>query len=196
MLLTMAACQVSQHDRSSGAKEVGLADDTRLSDAIVLVIRHAEKTENGPGLSPVGQKRAKAYVQYFKDFSVDSRPLDLDCLVAGADSEKSHRPRLTLEPLAEALRLRIELEFATQQYQELADVLRSQPHGKHILICWRHEKIPELLQSLGGDPNEVLPDGKWPDQEYAWVVQLRYDLKGHLSEAKRIDEGLIVGDAK
>jgi hypothetical protein len=73
-------------------------------------------------------------------------------------------------------------------------VLESQPHGTHILICWRHEKIPELLQSLGGDPNEVLPNGKWPDQEYAWVVQLRYDLKGHLSEAKRIDEGLIVGD--
>ena len=165
ILLTMAACQVSQHDRSSGAKEVGLADDRGLSDAIVLVIRHAEKPENGPGLSPAGQKRAQAYVQYFKDFTVDEKPLDLNCLIAGADSEKSHRPRLTLEPLAEALHLRIELEFATEQYRELVEVLRTQPHGKHILICWRHEKIPGLLQALGADPNELLPEGKWPDQQ-------------------------------
>ena len=77
-------------------------------------------------------------------------------------------------------------------------MLRAQPHGKHILICWRHERIPELLRALGANPNELLPDGKWPDQEYAWVVRLRYDHRGQLipSEVKRIDEGLVVGEAK
>ena len=74
LLLIMTACQVSHHDRYSGAKEVGPADNNGLSDATVLIIRHAEKPPTGAGLSRAGEQRAQAYVQYFKDFTVD-RPL-------------------------------------------------------------------------------------------------------------------------
>jgi Ketopantoate reductase PanE/ApbA len=47
----------------------------------------------------------------------------------------------------------------------LADELRSGPYSnKNILVCWHHGKIPELLASLGADPQKLLPPkGKWPE---------------------------------
>ncbi|HUD83961.1 MAG TPA: hypothetical protein VMQ67_10685, partial [Candidatus Saccharimonadales bacterium] len=77
-------------------------DFAGLKDAVVLVIRHAEKPENGKALSPEGVERAKAYVHYFQSFQVYGKPLKLDSLFAASDSKKSIRPRLTLEPLSRA----------------------------------------------------------------------------------------------
>ena len=42
-------------------------------DAVVLIIRHAEDADTGPGISPRGQERAEAYKDYFLNFTVDSR---------------------------------------------------------------------------------------------------------------------------
>lgn len=169
-----------------------------LSDAVILIIRHAEKPASGPGLSPAGQQRAEAYVPYFRNFTVDSTPLDLDYLVATADSRVSQRPRLTLEPLGKALQLKIDLRFQSKQGQELAAELQARPHGKRILIAWHHGAIPELLRALGADPAKLLPRAKWPDAEFAWVLLLRYDQAGHLipNATRRIPEGLMPGDSK
>src|ERR1700704_3991187 len=65
-------------------------------DAVVLIIRHAEKPDTGPGLSPSGQQRAEAYKDYFKNFTVDSKPLRVDAIFAAKDSKESERPRLTV----------------------------------------------------------------------------------------------------
>ena len=74
-----------------------------LKNAVILVIRHAEIPDNGCGLSASGEARAMAYVNYFKIFKIDGRPLKLDRLFAAADSKESHRPRLTIEPTGKAL---------------------------------------------------------------------------------------------
>src|SRR5271155_5377145 len=74
-----------------------------LQDAVILIIRHAEKPESGMDLTPTGEQRARAYVDYFKNFQIDSQPFKLDRLIATADSKNSHRPRLTLTPLSQAL---------------------------------------------------------------------------------------------
>src|SRR5262245_23938348 len=66
----------------------------------VLIIRHAEKPADGPGLTPRGEERAKAYPRYFRNFTVDGKPLHLDRIFAAADSDESQRPRLTVLPLA------------------------------------------------------------------------------------------------
>jgi len=42
-----------------------------LANAVILVIRHAEKAESGPGLSAQSEARAKSYVNYFKSFRID-----------------------------------------------------------------------------------------------------------------------------
>src|SRR5690348_11541112 len=76
-------------------------------NSVVLIIRHAEDADSGDGISPLGEKRAKAYENYFLNFTIDSKRLDPKAAFAAKDSKKSHRPRLTLEPFAKAAKLKI-----------------------------------------------------------------------------------------
>ncbi|MGO9303653.1 MAG: hypothetical protein ACLP3R_08095 [Candidatus Korobacteraceae bacterium] len=170
-------------------------NSSALKNAVILVIRHAEQPDDGDGLSSAGEARARAYVNYFKTFTIDRQPLTLDYLFAAADSHASHRPRLTVEPIAKELGLTIDTRFKNQQFSELADEIRGQPHGKNILICWHHGEIPQLLRALGADPKRVLPKGKWPNDEFDWLIELRYDENGVLFESKRIDENLSSDDS-
>ena len=168
-----------------------------LRNVVILIVRHAEKPDSGMELTAAGAQRADAYTNYFRRFIVDSKPLSLDCLIAAADSKNSHRPRLTLEPLSKSLGLPLDLRYNDKESDQLAAELQARPHGKQILICWRHGQIPALLQALGADPAKLLPDGKWPDEVFSWVIQLRYDQEGRLmpGETKRIPENLMPGDA-
>jgi hypothetical protein len=166
-----------------------------LQSAIVLIVRHAEKPAQGVGLSDAGEKRAMAYATYFKDFKIGTSSLTPDYLVATADSDNSHRPKLTLEPLAKALDLKISDKFKSKDFALLAGQLKSKPHGKRILIAWHHGEIPDLIQALGGDPSGLLPNGKWPNEEFSWVIELRYDSNGNLAESARICEKLMPGDS-
>jgi hypothetical protein len=164
-------------------------------DGVILIIRHAEKPVQGYTLTPAGVERAKAYVNYFKNYTLDSKPFTLDYLFAAADSPSSHRSRLTIEPLSRAIGLPIDSHFKHNEYQELADKIGGEPPGKHILICWRHEDIPGLVHALGGNPDQLIPGGKWPEQVFGWVIQLRYNGDGKLIKAERIEENLMPDDS-
>jgi hypothetical protein len=167
-------------------------------DAVVLIIRHAEDADTGPGISPRGQERAEAYKDYFLKFSMDSKPLEPAAIFAAKDSKKSHRPRLTVEPFAKAAKLRIDTRFGNNQSAELTADLRATEQGKVVLVCWRHGVIPDLLRALGATPKSFLPGGKWPTAVYDWVILLSYDQDGRLipGNSRRINEHLIPGDSQ
>jgi hypothetical protein len=167
-------------------------------DAVVLIIRHAEKPDTGPRLSPSGQERAEAYKDYFQKFTVDSKRLSPDAIFAAKDTKGSQRPRLTVEPFAKAAKLRIDARFSSNRSTELAAALRATEQGKRILISWHHTDIPDLLRALGAKPKSVLPGGKWPDPVFDWVILLNYDQDGRLIPAstRRINEHLRPGDAQ
>src|SRR5262245_24231875 len=167
--------QSAQSENSSG-----------LRDAVILVIRHAEKADDGHGLSSLGVARAKAYAGYFKNFTIDGRAVKLDEIFASKDSRISHRPLLTIEPTAEELGLKINDRFKNNHFNELVNEIKSQPHGENVLVVWHHGNIPGLLRSLGADPKTLLPNGKWPGHVYDWLIELRYDENGNLLESKRI----------
>jgi hypothetical protein len=173
-------------------------DAAGLRDAVILVIRHAEKAEIGNDLSPKGVERARAYVRYFETFQMDGKPLKLDSLFAARDSKHSNRPRLTLEPLSRALNVPLDCNFKDKEPEALARELESTPHGRTILICWHHDQIPDLLRALGADPGALLPEGRWPGSVYGWVIELRYDHQGRLepAECKRVNEALRPGDLR
>ena len=165
-------------------------------DAVVLIIRHAEDADSGDGISPLGEKRAEAYKNYFLNFTVDSKRLEPAVIFAAKDSKKSHRPRLTMEPFAKAANLKIDMRFGNDQSTDLAADLRANQQGKVILICWRHPYIPALLGALGANPKTFLPKGKWPGAVYNWVILLSFDQDGRLiaSSSKRTNEHLLPGD--
>ncbi|WP_027059839.1 flagellar basal body-associated protein FliL [Mesorhizobium loti] len=165
---------------------------TGLADATVLIVRHGEKPDSGPGLSPAGEARAQAYAAYFQPFMLDGAPFRPDMLVASADSKNSARERLTLTPLSEALKLPIDQRFADHEVQNLVAALSTESHGKSILIAWHHGQLAKLIKAFGADPKALLPDGKWPGDIFNWVVVLRFDHTGQLvpGSAKVIEEKL------
>ncbi len=187
VLLLLTACRSATADDAPG-----------LRDATVLIIRHAEKPETGSGLSPDGVERANAYVHYFNTFQVGGQSLKIDGLFAAADSKKSERPRLTLEPLSRALNLPLNTAFKDKEPETLARELETRPHGTNILICWHHQEIPELLRAMGANPEQLLSHGEWPGHVYGWVIELRYDHEGHLKtdDCKRIKEHLRPDDSE
>jgi hypothetical protein len=166
-------------------------------DAVVLIIRHAEDADSGNSISPRGEQRAEAYKNYFMNFAVDSKRLEPNVVFAAKDSRKSHRPRLTVEPFAEAANLKIDTRFGNNQSAELAADLRAKYQEKIILICWRHQYIPALLQAFGATPTDFLPRGRWPGAVYNWIILLSFDQNGRLipERSKRINEHLVSGDA-
>lgn len=177
------------------AEPLHVGNSTALKNAVILVIRHAEQSDDGDGLSSAGEARAKAYVNYFKNFTIDGQPLKLDYLFAAADSRSSRRPRLTIEPTAKELGLTIDTRFKNQQFLELVDEIQSLPHSTNVLICWHHGKIPQLLRALGADPKRLLPDGRWPGDVFDSLIELRYDRNGNLFESRRIDERFSSNDS-
>src|SRR5262249_1085506 len=90
-----------------------------------------------------------------------------DFIFAAKDSKKSHRPRETVRPLAKRLELKVNDDYADEDFTKLARELFHDPRyaGKTVLICWHHRKIPELAASVGGDAtkhwNEKCFDGVW-----------------------------------
>ena len=162
-----------------------------MAGVTILIVRHAEKPESGPDLSPAGSARAAASARYFNPFSAaGGGSFTPDMLIASKDTTKSDRPELTLAPLSVAIGLPIDTRFANHDVKDLAETLRSTVHGKHILIAWHHGHIPKLIRALGGDPASVLPGGEWPDNVYDWVLELGFDNEGRLSDERKIDENL------
>ena len=165
-----------------------------LSNATILVIRHAEEPSKGDGLSSRGTARAQEYVDYFKNFTIDGKPVKIDYLFAASDSSNSRRPRLTLEPIAQALGISIDSQFKSKDFLKLAQKIETLPPGSNVLICWHHSDIPNLIGALGADAEKVLTNGKWPGKVYGWLIQLRYNEKGNLFASKRIKEHLFKND--
>ena len=58
--------------------------------------------------------------------------------------------------------------------------------GRVSAVVGTHTHIPTADE-------QILPQGKWPDEEFDWLIQLRYDENGHLLNSQRINENLTPG---
>jgi hypothetical protein len=144
------------------------------------VIRHAEKPLVGDGLTAAGELHARKYVRYFENYRLRGRRIHLDYLYVATDKKESKRPRLTMIPLSKALKLPINVTYTDKQERELVDSLKPIARGKHILICWRHGDIPNLVAAFGADQMALVPGGVWPSDQYNWVMQICFDRNGRL----------------
>ena len=160
--------------------------------ATLLLIRHAEESggEGDVGLSPAGEARAAAYVAYFRHAVDPARPLS--ALIAASDHPDSHRPRLTLEPLAAASGLAIDASLDETAIPGLVARVQASRDGTTTLVCWRHKQLPALVQALGAE----LPHAKWPDHEYGWLLRFEYGADGALAAFDASSEQLMYGDGR
>ena len=150
-----------------------------LADSTVLLIRHAEKPDSGKGLSPMGQARADGYAAYFPSLPIHPKG-HYDHLYASEDSGKSHRPKLTLTPLAHALGMHVKTPYLDKDYCKLGDELLDPGKdysNQNILICWHHGEILNLTNLLlKKNPPSDLP-AKWPGDVFGWLLWISYDAK-------------------
>jgi hypothetical protein len=161
-----------------------------LANNTILIIRHSEKPDTGAGLNVAGEARARLYTKYFQPFKEEGLSIQVDSLYAGADSRSSMRPRLTLEPLSKSSGMPLHSNIGTKDSELLVQTLRTEAHGQHPLIAWRHGEIPALLRAFGASPEELLPNGQWPDDVFDWVIVLNMGPDGKLTSAKRIRQSL------
>lgn len=167
------------------------------------MIRHGEKPQSGTGLAIAGQERAQAYAIYFQNYVLNSSSIKLDYIFATADSPESHRPRLTVEPLAKAIGLDINDKHKDKDYPKVADDILQNPKydNSNILICWHHGEILDLAAALGADANNLPPSSNWPSPSwpgdiFGWLLQLCYDKDGNIipSQTICINEKLMYDD--
>ncbi|HEY6347233.1 MAG TPA: histidine phosphatase family protein [Bryobacteraceae bacterium] len=174
------------------------------ANATIYLIRHAEKPDTGPGLSPAGQARAQAYVHYLQNQTdPQGKPIQWDYLFASTDSENSDRPLLTITPLATAIKKPIDSNCADKHYLKLEQHIRENAKdyaNKNILICWHHGEILDLAGALGASP-ESLPSSsnwpnKWPGEVFGWLLKVYYEGDGTLEnqQSQAINEHLMPDD--
>jgi hypothetical protein len=58
----------------------------------------------------------------------------------------------------------LHVNIGTKDSEQLAQQLKSESHGQHPLIAWRHGEIPTLLRALGASQEKLLPNAQWPDE--------------------------------
>lgn len=137
-------------------------------------MRHAEKTgeKSDPHLSREGTQRAERLATYIpQQFGTPQ------FLVAAATSERSRRPRETLEPLAVVSGLEIMDRFDDEEVDPLIGHLRSKNYsGKFGVISWRHSDIPRLVAALGA-PRGTYPSS-WDETEYDLIIVMNFPETG------------------
>ena len=169
----------------------------------IVMVRHAEEPEEGgANLSVAGQARAHAYTAYLPSLiNGDPSPRNRH-LFAAADSSKSHRSRLTLTPLADAVGQPIHADVGDDDYAQLAKRLLSDPRydEAQILICWHHGKILDLAHALGVRrhqlPKRAHWPTKWPDHIYGWTLVIGFDAAGSIDpdQTRCFNQKLMHGD--
>jgi hypothetical protein len=178
---------------------LGFAMAVQAMPAQVMIIRHAEKFEDRHRihLSPQGQTRAKALVQFFR---TDPRVLEHGlpaAIIAQRPSreKKSVRCEETIEPLAQALGQKAITNFAYGEVAKLVEWLRASREwdSKSVLICAAHMDIVPIAKALGA-PNVRQP--VWPHETYdrVWLIDFS-STDGTVTSFRDIPQRLLFGDS-
>ncbi len=111
----------------------------------MIFVRHAERAgtaSEDPGLTAEGQRRAAELARQLVDADV----------VAGIDAIYStpfRRTKETVQPIAEALDLPINIYDAAEDYEPIVDKMVRDHKGKIILVVGHSNTVPIMIADLG-----------------------------------------------
>ncbi|MBI5435266.1 MAG: histidine phosphatase family protein [Planctomycetes bacterium] len=160
-VLTLVGAAFAARPASQDARE-----PEKLAPITVILVRHAEKASDDPRdptLSDAGKARAEKLARMFASSGVQH-----------VFASEFKRTRLTVEPLANAAKLAIEVVPAGTP-EELVAKLRALPPGAKALVAGHSNTVPKLAELLGAKLSnlEKGPAGEqFPDAQYDRVVVL------------------------
>ena len=168
--------------------------------AQVILIRHAEKPEVGAELNAQGFKRAQALVKFFRSEPAVTRYGTPVAIFAAApkNEDSSIRSIQTVEPLAKAIRVKINTDFTRGQTNKITREIMENPAYDNcmVLIAWQHGNLVEIAQNIAeynNSPRVGIP-AFWPDESFdrVWILDLS---KGKVVSFKNIPQRLLPGDS-
>ena len=132
------------------------------SETVIYLVRHAEKAASSgamtddPALSEAGQKRAQVLRT-----QLTSVP------VAALFATKYKRTQQTLEPLATAQNLSVQL-YEPQDFTGLVQKIKQEYAGKTVVVAGHSNTVLPLLEALGGKK----PFAEIADYQYDHLFRL------------------------
>ncbi len=144
--------------------------------AMVILLRHAEKTEDpsNPHLSAQGRERANALVGFFTTNAIIATNPPLAALFAArpAKASSSVRCRETMAPLMQKLKLPVSEAYRAEDFKPLAQHLLQSTNysGKTVVVCWPRTELLELAKALGAAPKPKT----WKSEIYDRVWLIRF----------------------
>lgn len=169
----------------------------------IILLRHAEKpaadgriggvaADGRPDaheLSVRGWQRAGALARFFAPGGGELGVPDV--LVAGPPSaaHPSRRSVSTLRPLAERLKLPLELGFERGREAELARELPGRDGGL-ALVAWDHQGLVDIARALS--PHDATPPRQWDDAcfDRFWI----FSREGQVWRFEQRGQRLLAGD--
>jgi hypothetical protein len=152
----------------------------------IMLIRHGEKPGKGTPPNGVtadgvadpeslivrGWQRAGALVELFDLANGPLRPglaVPRTIFACGTHRGGSKRPVQTVTPLAERLSLEIGTRYGKGEESALVDAAKAGVGD--VLICWRHDRIPDIADLILGHGG---PPQQWPEDcfDLVWVFDL------------------------
>lgn len=115
---------------------------------LIMIIRHGEKVnDKETDLSAKGKARAYCLSEAFGTNGKFTTPLKI---YAQSPSEKkqSTRPRDTVQPLADALGIEVDLSYTSGQVKKLAKDVEGS-NDEVVLISWSNDNIPDIAEKFG-----------------------------------------------
>jgi hypothetical protein len=171
------------------------AENVVARPARVILLRHAEKPpgESNVHLSERGESRARALAALLEARSVLGTNGPPVALFAPKFTRRGHsrRPYGTLEPLAEHLKMSVQMPYGPSDYAALAKHLLSDAdlNGKTVIVCWIHDYLPALAKAFGVKPEPA----RWKSSVYDRVWVITYD--NHHAVLADLPQHLLPGDS-
>ncbi|KAF9146992.1 hypothetical protein BGX20_006784 [Mortierella sp. AD010] len=129
------------------------------SKPTVYLIRHGEKPSDGStGLSSAGEQRAQCLRKVFGA----SSDYNIGYIMAQAykSDGSRERPFLTVEPLAEDLGLTVDTSCDRDDPKCVKNAVKNYKRSGNILICWEHDALTDIVESLGDNDAPEYPDNE------------------------------------
>ena len=172
-----------------------LAGSAVAQPAQVIIIRHAEKPDEGNGLSLAGRERAASLVPYFRETD-ELLKFDTPVAIYAQAPKKetsSVRSFQTVKPLADALHITVNQSFNRDQYKSMVDEITHKDAyvGHTVLICWEHKVIPDIAADFGVEDAPKTWHGR--DFDRTWIITFRPDKE---PEFKDLPQKLMYGDSE